>query len=249
MEKSASPVDPDSGMFWKNERERMFCYSYNTACDRNGFVLGNHVSPGNVHDSQNFEHILKQVTEKFPQVAAASADAGYVTPFIARLLLESKIRPVLPYRRPQTKKGFFRKYEYVYDEYHDMYICPQLKELRYTTTDRDGYKHYKSDPQKCKGCPDLNRCTHSKNHQKDLTRHVWAHYVEEANHLRHTSRNKELYALRSQTIERVFGDAKVKHGMRDIKYRGLGKVRDHSMLLFACMNMKKIANWRWKRAA
>jgi len=243
VEKVKSPVDPDSGLFWKNERERMFCYSYNTACDKNGFILGNHVSAGNVHDSRNFEHILNQVTERFDTVEAASADAGYIAPHIVWMLDKKNIRPVLPYKRPQTKDGFFKKYEYVYDEYLDVYICPNNKELIYSTTDRNGKKHYKSTPHICKRCEMINRCTHSKNKQKVIERHVWAEHLEKADHLRHTYRNKEIYKQRSQTIERVFADAKVKHAMRDIKYRGIGKVTDHAMLLFACMNMKKISRW------
>ena len=57
---------------------------------------------------------------------------------------------------------------------------------------------------------------------------------------------KEIYKLRSQTIERVFADAKEKHGMRYTQYRGLEKVRMELNLLFACMNLKKLANWIWK---
>jgi len=30
----------------------------------------------------------------------------------------------MPYKRPMTKKGFFGKSEYVYDELYDCYICP-----------------------------------------------------------------------------------------------------------------------------
>ena len=33
-----------------------------------------------------------------------------------------------------TKKCFLKKYEYVYDEYYDCYICPNEKILEYTTT-------------------------------------------------------------------------------------------------------------------
>jgi len=95
----------------------------------------------------------------------------------------------------------------------------------------------------CAKCPYLHKCTHSKNHQKVIERHVWAEHLETVAHLRHTNMNREIYQMRSQTIERVFADAKVKHGMRDTKYRGIGKVADHTLLLFACMNMKKIATW------
>jgi len=49
-----STTDPESGYFVKNERERIFAYSFHTGCDRNGFVLGVIVEPSNVHDSQVF---------------------------------------------------------------------------------------------------------------------------------------------------------------------------------------------------
>jgi hypothetical protein len=227
----------------------MFCYSYNTACDKNGFILGNHVSAGNVHDSQNFEPIFNQVSSRFLGIENISADAGYLTPFIARLIMENGMRPVLPYKRPMTKKEFFKKYEYVYDEYLDIYICPRGEDLKYNRTDRDGYKLYKSNPFICGTCEMRHQCTESDNHQKVITRHIWSEYLEEANHLRHTEKNKQIYKLRSQTIERVFADAKEKHGMRYTKYRGISKVNDHAMLLFACMNMKKMASWKWKNVA
>lgn len=45
-----------------------------------------------------------------------------------------------------SKQGFFKPYEYVYDKYFDCYICPNNAPLKYNTTNRDGYKEYKSDP-------------------------------------------------------------------------------------------------------
>ena len=51
------------------------------------------------------------------------------------------------------------------------------------------------------------------------------------------------YKMRSQTIERRFGDAKEQHGMRWTKYKGLGKVTMDTLLTFACMNLKKLANF------
>lgn len=244
-----SPVDPDAGLFYKNQRERMFCYSFNTACDRNGFVLGNTVSAGNVHDSKNFPSVFNQVKEKFGAIKAVCADAGYLAPHIAKLIIDSDLRPVLPYKSPSTKKGFFRKHEYVYDEYYDTYICPAGNLLSYATTDRDGRSLYKSNPEDCRNCPHLHKCTHSKNHQKIVSRHVWAEHLETCNHLRHSSENKRIYPKRQQTIERVFADLKEKHGMRYTNYRGLSRVEDEALLVFACMNLKKMATWKANRAS
>jgi hypothetical protein len=47
--------------------------------------------------------------------------------------------------------------------------------------------------------------------------------------------------MRSQTIERVFADAKEKHGMRYTTLRGLAQVTNWIRLKFAAMNLKKLA--------
>lgn len=77
---------------------------------------------------------------------------------------------------------------------------------------------------------------------KLVVRHVWEEYIEQAEDIRHTIGSKELYSLRSQTIERVFADAKELHGMCYAKHRGLGRIKMELNLLFACMNLKKMAN-------
>ena len=71
-------------------------------------------------------------------------DAGYKTPAIAKLLIDNGQTPVFPYKRPMTKKGFFKKNEYAYDEYYDCYICPVDQIINYSTTNREGYREYKS---------------------------------------------------------------------------------------------------------
>ena len=77
-----------------------------------------------------------------------------------------------------TKDGFFKKYEYVYDEYYDCYICPNNKTLTYRTTNRDGYREYKSCGAACAECPYLSQCTESRDHVKTVTRHIWETYME-----------------------------------------------------------------------
>ena len=56
---------------------------------------------------------------------------------------------------------------------------------------------------------------------------------------------RELYRLRKEKIERVFADAKEKHGMRYTQYRGLAQVTNWVKLKFAAMNLKKLATWKW----
>ncbi|KAF0825040.1 IS1182 family transposase [Cytobacillus firmus] len=241
-----STTDPESGYYVKDERTKQFAYSFHAAADRNGFVLGTIVTPGNTHDSHIFEPLVQRVIEKVSKPEAVAADAAYKTPAITSYLLKNDITPALPYTRPRTKEGYFRKHEYVYDEHFDCYICPAGEILKYTTTTKEGYRQYKSDPRICAGCPFLSQCTQSQAHQKLIQRHVWEEHVEEADHLRHHQDVKPIYEKRKETIERVFADAKEKHGMRWTTLRGLKKLSMQAMLTFAAMNLKKMANWTWQ---
>jgi transposase len=239
-----STTDPDCGMFHKGEHKKEFAYTTHVACDKNNYVLDCDVSAGNVHDSVMFDDLYSSVIEKFPEAEAVAIDSGYKTPWIMKQVFDSERLAVTPYKRPMTKDGFFKKYDYVYDEFYDCIVCPENQILKYTTTNRDGYKEFKSDPKICKNCPKLHQCTDSKNHQKLVTLHVWHEYLEMAEDIRHSDRGKEIYAQRKQTIERVFADAKEKHFMRYTYLRGLAKLKMQTLLTFACMNLKKLAKWK-----
>lgn len=239
-----SIVDPDCGEFHKGEHQKCFAYTAHVACDRNNFILKSDVSAGNVHDSVMFDNLYRQVKESYPEVEAVIVDAGYKTPWICKQIFNDKRIAVTPYKVPMSKPGFFRRYEYVFDEYYDCIICPNNELLTYSTTNRDGYREFKSNPKVCAGCPIRTQCTESKNNQKVVARHIWDEYLEMAEDVRHSPEGRELYTLRSQTIERVFADAKEKHFMRYTNLRGLAKLKMQTTLIFACMNLKKLARWK-----
>ncbi|EOS7797543.1 transposase, partial [Enterococcus hirae] len=228
------------------EREKQFAYSAHTPCEDNGFILSTLITPGNVHDSQVAIDLVKQSKRAFPNIKRVVADAGYKTPKFVHFLSHLKLYPILPYTVPHRVKGMFRKKDFVYDAYFDCYLCPNNQPLLFSTITRDGYRTYKSNPKFCRSCPLLKNCTLSTKHQKIVTRHVWADLMDELEYQRHTALNREIYKKRKQTIERIFADAKEKHGMRWTKYRGLEKVATHTMLTFAVMNLKKLATWLWK---
>ena len=193
--------------------------------------------PGNEHDSRTFKAVYDKIEKFHPEMIAA--DSAYKTPAIAKMLIDNNIKPLFPYKRPMTKEGFFKKYEYVYDEYHDCYLCPADRVLPYTTTNRDGYREYKSIG--CEHCPYLEKCTKSKEHVKVIVRHVWEDYIEQCEDIRYMIGNKAIYNLRKETIERVFASAKEDHGFRYTRQRGKAQMNVKAALTFACMNLKKLA--------
>lgn len=81
-----------------------------------------------------------------------------------------------------------------------------------------------------------------------ITRHVWEEYMEVAEDIRHTIGNRQIYQLRKETIERIFGTAKEQHGFRYTQYVGKARMEMKAGLTFACMNLK---NWQrfWKNEA
>lgn len=242
-EVNVSTTDPDSGLFVKGEHKVEFAYTADVACDKNNFILGLEVTAGNLHDSTVFDTVYDKVVERFEEVEVVAVNAGYKTPWICKKVQEDGKKLSTAYKRPMSKQGFFRSYEYVYDEYYDCVICPNNQVLNYSTTNRDGYREFKSNPKICTSCPHLSRCTESANHQKVVTKHIWEHHIDVAEDFRHSPAGRESYSLRSQTIERVFADAKEKHGMRYTLHKGLDRVRNWVRLKFAAMNLKKLAMW------
>lgn len=240
-----SKTDPESGMFVKGEHKRQFAYEAHTVCDKNGYVMETVVTPGNVHDSVAFDDVYDKVTEKYPEIETVVADSAYKTPHIAKKIKDDGRVLSTAYKRPMTKKDGHEWWKYVYDEHFDCIICPEYQVLNYSTTNRDGYREYKSNPKICENCPTRNLCTESKQNVKTVARHIWSDYIEWTEDIRHTPEYQELYKQRKETIERVFADAKEKHAMRYTPYRGLEQVSNWVRLKFAAMNLKKFAIHKW----
>ena len=245
VEKTVSKTDPDCGMFVKGAHERQFAYEAHTACDKHGIVLGVEVTAGNVSDSVAWDAVYDQVTEKFSEVEFVTMDAGYKTPWIAKKVLEHSRIPILPYTRYKGKKDKFKPWDFTYDASTDSFTCPRGHELRHTTTSKEGKRTYRSSPKICNDCPCRTACGANESGQRMLTTHIWQEYLDLVEHLRKTERGKELYAMRKETIERVFADAKEKHAMRYTHHRGLARVSAWVRLKYAAMNLKKIAIWKW----
>lgn len=62
--------------------------------------------------------------------------------------------------------------------------------------------------------------------------------MEKSEENRQTLGMKELYALRKETIERIFGTAKENHGFRYTQMFGKTRMEMKAGLTFACMKLK-----------
>ncbi|MDK4724281.1 MULTISPECIES: IS1182 family transposase [Rhizobium] len=243
-ETKVSRTDPQSGYMVRDGKPKGFFYlDHRTVDGRHAIITDTHVTPANVHDSIVYLGRLDRQCQRFGfDVKAVGLDAGYATSGIAQGLEDRAILGVTGYRNPTPPKaGMMRKNSFVYDQRADGYRCPQGQLLTYATTDRNGYKHYTSDPAICGTCPLLASCTSNGKAIRTITRHVWADARERTDGHRLTSWGKAIYKRRKETVERSFADAKQLHGHRYARFRSLIKVRCQCLMAAAAQNIKKIA--------
>ncbi len=242
-ETKVSTTDPQSGFMTRDNKPQGFFYlDHRTVDGKHAIITDTFVTPGNVNDARPYLGRLDRQCERFHLTPLAVAlDAGYFTPAICKGLEDRDIYGVIGYKRPRTQPGFFYKRQFTYDAGRDGYTCPNGQFLPYSTTNRVGYREYKSDPTQCRECPLRGQCTKSQNRVKVVVRHVWEEAKERINQHRLTPEGKRIYDRRKETVERSFADAKELHGHRYARFRGLSKVMRQCLLAAACQNMKKIA--------
>jgi len=243
-ETKVSRTDPDAGYMVRVGKPKGFFYlDHRTVDGKLGIVTDTFATPANVHDSIVYLARLDRQRERFGfDVKATGLDAGYATPGIAKGLEDRDILGVTGYRRPPAPRpGMMRKSAFTYEAQADGYRCPQGQRLTYATTDRSGYKQYRSDPDICRSCPLLASCTSNANAIRTLTRHVWQDARERADAHRLTAWGKAVYKRRKETVKRSFADAKQLHGHRYARFRSLTRVQTQCLLAAAAQNIKKIA--------
>jgi len=242
-ETKISRTDPDSGYMVRDGKPKGFFYlDHRTVDGRCAIITDTHVTPASLHDSIPYLGRLDRQRERFGfNVAAVGLDAGYYTAGIAQGLGERGIHGVIGYSRPTHREGFLRKRDFVYEREADAYRCPEGQRLAYRTTNREGYRQYHSDPERCRACPLLASCTTSANATKIVTRHVWQEAKERIDFNRLTPWGKRVYQRRKETVERSFADAKQLHGHRYARFRGLKRMAEQCLLAAAAQNIKKIA--------
>jgi len=242
-EVKVSTTDPDSGyMVREGKPEGFFYLDHRTVDGKHNLITDSHVTPANVHDSIPYLERLDRQRERFDfEVEAVGLDAGYMTAPICKGLEDREIYGVIGYRRPTHRDGYLRKRDFHYEAKLDGYRCPNGQLLPYRTTNREGYREYRSDPKLCLACPLLASCTQNAQKIKTVTRHVWEESRERVDAHRLTEEGRQLYKRRKETIERSFADGKELHGQRYVRMRGLLRAQEQCLLTAACQNMKKMA--------
>lgn len=238
-----STTDPESGYMMRKGKPEGFHYlDHRTVDHKYNIITDAYVTPGNVNDSVVYIDRLERQIKSFgfsETLEAVALDSGYMTPYICMKTLNMDLFPVIAERGAPTKEGTIPKVNFTYDKEKDVYLCPAGETLTYATTNRQGYREYRSDIATCAVCPLLEQCTATK-HQRKIQRHVWEDYKEQVAQNKQSENGIAVYKLRSQTIERSFADAKELHGLRRSRLRGKEKVQEQVLMTALAQNIKKI---------
>lgn len=238
-----SVTDPEAGYMVREGKPEGFHYlEHRTVEGRHGFVVHLLVTSARTTDPVAYLSCLQAVKDLYAfDVKAVGLDAGYYTSSICHRLTEQGIFAAVAFRGPRPVPGMLAKWRFRYVWYYDAYLCPENHLLRYSTTNREGYREYKSNPAVCRTCPLREQCTKSKSMQKVITRHVWQDDKDLVRLFNKTEFGQYLLQRRRETVERSFADAKELHGVRYARFRGRKKVERQSLLSATAQNLKKLA--------
>lgn len=238
-----STTDPDSGFMHRDGKPRGFFYlDHRTVDSRVSIITDVFVTPGNVNDTVPYLKRLTAQIAKFGfSVSAVGLDAGYNTTAVCKGLSKLGIEGALGRRRGCHAKDRWGKHRYEFHPEENAYVCPEGFALRYATTDRTGYRHYRGDRERCEGCAQKEKCLSPAQQVKTIHRHVWEDDKDRCGSFTRTEEGTAIYARRKETVERSFADSKELHGLRYARMRGIARVTEQCLLTAAAQNMKKMA--------
>lgn len=248
---SASKTDHDASvMKMKNEELRP---GYNVQSMTDGeFIVGVSVSQ-NANDGSSFKPLIEDLeSNNLPLPKELGADAGYGHEEVFNYLEDKDITAYIKYPSLYAEKSNEAKYrfhysKFVYDQEHDVFICPLNKELHYC----ESFEHQTSSGYRtekrvyrcidCSNCKFKDVCTQSKEGRSLTVSFKLRCYQEEVKERLSTDYGSSLYRERGFRSETVFGDWKHNRKFRRFHLRGLLKVTAEVILLSLSYNFRKLA--------
>lgn len=174
------------------------------------------------------------------------ADKGYSDEgTFERLSATGQEALIPPKEQPQQKdrNNLFASRCFLRDEERDVLICPAGRELTYRRQVKCSSGHYKVyTAEGCRNCSFYKRCvpTHSKTGRSVQVSIVAAEREKMKERLK-TPEGKELYSLRQQTVEPVFGNIKWNMGFARFGLHGKQGAMSETWLMCIAHNLGILA--------
>jgi transposase len=236
-----STTDPDATPMWTAGKARLGYHDhYVVDGGKRRIILAALITPADVMENQPMLDLLRRVRFRrklHPRQATGDTTYGTVENIVA--LEDEGIRAFVPLPDMNHRRPFYGQDDFTYDGAHDAYSCPAGHSLR-----RERVKHtegvivYRADAATCNACPLKAECTES-SRGRIIHRSLYADYLERVRGYHATEAYKKAMRKRQVWVEPLFAEAKLWHGLRRFRRRGLENVNMEGLLIAAGQNLKR----------
>lgn len=245
-----SPTDPDATpMQTGNGTALGYHDHYVVDGGKHRIVLAALVTPADVMENVPMRDLLWRVRFRrklWPGQVTGDTTYGTVENIVA--VEDAGIRAFFPLPDFDHRTPFYGKGEFAYDAARDVYHCPQGQWLpRRKTKYTEEEVAYRADAATCNACPVKPACTTS-DHGRTVHRSFYADYLDTVRGYHATEAFQKAMRKRQVWVEPLFAEAKVWHGLRRFRLRGLVHVNIEGLLVAAGQNLKRfLAATGWGR--
>jgi transposase len=244
-EKYISRTDPDSRIATKPKTPVEMYYSTFYSVDSKKKIITDVLTEhADKKDHENLIAVLdraeKRLSDLGLSIEEVSADKGFSSGKNLRALEQRGIIPYIPAPKHTNNSGGFTSDKFKYDEEKRICICPNSKELRYSSYD------YKKElmaflPQKkdCQRCPLKQTCCPNAD-RRHLKRTIYYKEYERLKERLKTWGAKKASILRRTGPEPLFAEAKMYHGLSKYMSRGLENNQKRSYMIASVQNLKRL---------
>ncbi len=161
---------------------------------------------------------------------------------------DAGIRAYVPLPDFDRRTPFFGKGDFAYDAGADEYRCPGGAVLRPLKHEGDPPAHiYQAPAAACRACPLKAQCTTSRRGRR-VRRNADEAYLDRVRAYHATEDYRKAIRKRQVWVEPLFAEAKLWHGLRRFRLRGLAGVNIEGLLVAAGQNLKRLlAATGWDR--
>jgi hypothetical protein len=159
-----------------------------------------------------------------------------------------RIHAYMPLSAVGQRAGMFGELDFAYDAAADSYRCPAGEALRFLSHCQSTQRRiYAAPAAACAACALRPQCTTAKRGRR-ISRHRDEAYLDRVRAYHATEPYAKAMRKRQVWVEPLFAEAKVWHGLRRFRLRGLENVNGEALLIAAGQNLKHLLSWRgWGR--
>jgi transposase len=245
-----SPTDPDATPMHTGSGTALGYHDhYVVDGGKARLILAALVTPADVMENAPMRDLLWRVCFRRklrPQQVTGDTTYGTVENIVA--IEEAGIRAYVPLPDFDRRAPFFGKGAFADDVDHDAYRCPGGELLpfrKHMHTER--VQVYQAAATSCNACPLKARCTDSAN-GRQIKRSVDETYLDRVRGYHATEAYQKAMRKRQVWVEPLFAEAKLWHGLRRFRLRGLRNVNIEGLVVAAGQNLKRLlARQGWGR--